>query len=145
MLDLEDLKAKLAEYDPATPKCQLRITHHQRDSDGYGDYDMTTHAPCCRPEGHEDECRNARQVIGWPGFQTVSQLVAEVERLREMLLNAGWPRESDEIAVVAQQAERAAVVAWLRENEGYVRPVAWEILSAAADCIERGEHRKENP
>jgi hypothetical protein len=82
MLDLEDLKAKLAEYDPAAPKCPLRITHHQRDSDGYGDYDMTTHAPCCRPEGHEGECRNARQVIGWPGFVTVSALVEEVEQLR---------------------------------------------------------------
>jgi hypothetical protein len=41
------------------------------------------------------------------------------------------------------KAERAAVVAWLRENEGRVRPVAWEILSAAADCIASGEHRRE--
>jgi hypothetical protein len=74
-------------------------------------------------------------------------LVAEVERLREMLLNAGWPREAEELAAEALRYERAAVVAWLRENEGYVRPVAWEILSAAADCIERGEHRRkeENP
>jgi hypothetical protein len=46
-------------------------------------------------------------------------------------------------AAAGAQAEREAVVAWLRENEGYVRPVAWEILSAAADCIERGEHRRE--
>jgi hypothetical protein len=77
----------------------------------------------------------------------VDDLVAEVDRLREMLLNAGWPREAEGIAELAQQAERAAVVAWLREklreNEGYVRPVAWEILSAAADCIESGRHRRE--
>ena len=39
--------------------------------------------------------------------------------------------------------ERAAVVVWLREHEGRVRPVAWEILSAAADCIASGEHRRE--
>jgi hypothetical protein len=146
MIDLEDLKAKLAEYDPAAPKCPLRITHHQRDSDGYGDYDMTTHAPCCRPEGHEDECRNARQVIGWPGFETMAALVAEVERLREMLLNAGWPRESDELAALALQYERAAVVAWLRseaeaENPFYAR----SNLDYTATMIERGEHRKENP
>jgi hypothetical protein len=48
---------------------------------------------------------------------TVSQaeaLVAEVERLREMLLNAGWPREADELAALALRYERAAVVAYLR-------------------------------
>jgi len=82
MIDLEDLKAKLAEYDPAAPKCQLQITRHRLVPDPYGGYDETTYAPCCRPGGHEGECRNARQVMGWPGFQTVSQLVAEVERLR---------------------------------------------------------------
>ena len=38
--------------------------------------------------------------------------------------------------------ERVAVVAWLRENEGRGAR-AWEILSAAADRIERGEHRRE--
>jgi len=150
MLDLEDLKAKLAEYDPTAPKCQLRITHHQRDSDGYGDYDMTTHAPCCRPEGHEDECRNARQVIGWPGFQTVSQLVAEVERLRS--INDGYLLEMGrQHALLRDQAreaktERAAVVAWLRseaeaENPFYAR----SNLDYTATMIERGEHRKENP
>ncbi len=74
----------------------------------------------------------------------VDALVAEVERLREMLLNAGWPREAEELAAEALRYERAAVVAWLRaEVEGYVRPVAREILSAAADCIESGRHRRE--
>jgi hypothetical protein len=144
MLDLEDLKAKLAEYDPAAPKCPLRITHHRLVPDGYGDYDMTTHVPCCRPEGHEGECRNARQVIGWPGFQTVSQLVAEVERLREMLLNAGWPRESDELAAMALQYERAAVVAWLRSEAEAENPFYTQSnLDYTATMIERGEHRKE--
>jgi hypothetical protein len=46
------------------------------------------------------------------------------------------------IAEMAKQEERAAVVAWLRENEGRGAR-AWEILSAAADRIERGEHRRE--
>jgi hypothetical protein len=46
------------------------------------------------------------------------------------------------LADAALDAERAAVVAFLRENEGYVRDAAWEILSAAGDCIERGEHRR---
>jgi hypothetical protein len=87
-------------------------------------------------------------------------LVSEVERLRELLLNAGWPREADGIAELALQAERAAVVAWLRgeperlvECNGHrhadgkpcwvMSPMPAEEL---ADCIERGEHRrKEEP
>ena len=107
MLDLEAIKAKLAEYDPAAPKCPLRITHHQRDSDGYGDYDVTTHAPCCRPEGHEGECRNARPVMGWPGLETVSQLVAEVERLRYLLRMATGirPRDVAEATVFSQRGD----------------------------------------
>jgi hypothetical protein len=145
MIDLEDLKAKLAEYDPAAPKCPLQITHHRRVRDPYGDYDETTYVSCCRPEGHEDECRNARQVIGWPGFQTVSQLVAEVERLREMLLNAGWPRESDDLAALALQYERAAVVAWLRECalDPEATGAEMRLLQEHATRIERGEHRRE--
>lgn len=82
MLDLEAIKAKLAEYDPAAPKCPLQITRHRTDLDFYDDRYMTTYVPCCRPEGHEGECRNARPVLGWPGFVTVSALVEEVEQLR---------------------------------------------------------------
>jgi len=77
-------------------------------------------------------------------------LVAEVERLRELLLNAGWPREADGIAELALQAERAAVVAWLRaEAEAEARAYtgkAWVVASRVdnmADAIERGEHRRE--
>jgi len=150
MLDLEALKAKLAEYDPAAPKCPLQITRHRTDLDFYEDYDMITYVPCCRPEGHEGECRNARPVMGWPDFQTVSQLVAEVERLREMLLNAGWPRESEELAALALQYERAAVVAWLKRMAGNARH--WggddntraEIYDNLVDVFECGEHRKED-
>jgi hypothetical protein len=141
ILDLEDLKTRLTEYNPAAPKCPLRIARFVNYAPDY-DYDETTYVPCCRPEGHEGECRNARQVIGWPGFQTVSQLVAEVERLREMLLNAGWPRESDELAALALRYERAAVVALLREYADSLHPGA-RTAEEIADAIERGEHRKE--
>lgn len=90
MIDLEALKAKLAEYDDALPRCPQKVARTVnyapdglRSSDPtYHDYDLTTHTPCCRPEGHEGECRNSRLILGWPGFVTVSALVAEVERLR---------------------------------------------------------------
>ena len=60
-------------------------------------------------------------------------LAAEVERLREMLLNAGWPREAEELAAAALRYERDAVVAFVRGAR----------LDGLADAIERGEHRRE--
>jgi len=74
-------------------------------------------------------------------FAALAILLAEVERLREMLLNAGWPREAEGIAELAQQAERAAVVAWLRAQAYLTLYEAspWQV----SDAIERGEHRAE--
>ena len=68
-------------------------------------------------------------------------LVAEVERLRELLLNAGWPREAEGIAELALQTERAAVVAWLRSRG--MADYAQSNLDYAATMIERGDHRRE--
>ncbi len=98
--------------------------------------------------GGETQCTHCR---GWTrGANLVTEcptrLRAEVERLREMLLNAGWPREAEGIAELAQQAERAAVVAWLRSTvTARVLRRLWrqEPMDAAADAIERGEHRRE--
>ena len=73
-------------------------------------------------------------------------LLREVERLRELLLNAGWPREDESIAKVAQQAERAAVVAWLRSDEPdriWADSIGGSEYTCAAASIERGEHRRE--
>jgi hypothetical protein len=71
-------------------------------------------------------------------------LVSEVERLRELLLNAGWPREADGIAELALQAERAAVVAFLRGQAemAYDNTDAHHALWLAAEDIERGGHRR---
>ena len=76
-------------------------------------------------------------------FSALAELLAEVERVRELLLNAGWPREADGIAELAQQAERAAVVAWLRA-QAYL--TLYEATTEdVADAIERGEHRRKKP
>jgi hypothetical protein len=90
MIDLDALKARLAEYDDYAPKCPKKVERKTNcapdavlSSDPtYHEYIITTYSPCCRPEGHEGECRNGRPILGWPGFVTVSALVAEVERLR---------------------------------------------------------------
>jgi hypothetical protein len=77
-------------------------------------------------------------------FSALAVLLAEVERLREMLLNAGWPREAEELAALARRHERAAerdaVVAWLNAEAERVDCGHIEDL---ADRIERGEHRRE--
>ena len=149
MIDLIALKARLAEYDDAVPRCPLKVARTTNcapdlltpNDPDYHDYDLTTYSPCCRPEGHDGECRNGRLILGWPGFVTVSALVAEVERLRELLLNAGWPREADGVAELALQAERAAVVAWLREQAETGDPMRATGRRRMAGAIERGAHR----
>ena len=164
IIDLEALKTQLAEYDPNAPKCPQRVSRHSNyapdhvsSSDStYHDYDMATHSPCCRPEGHEGECRNSRSVIGWLGFATVSALLTEIERLRsindEYLLNMG--RQHAKLREQSRDAaiERAAVVAWLREYAAPSHSDADNLTVSApgaatvgrlADAIERGEHRRE--
>ena len=150
MIDLDAIKAKLAEYDDALPRCPLKIALRRTVTDPYGDYDMTTYSPCCRPEGHEGECRNSRLILGWPGFVTVSALVAEIERLREVnddyLLEMGRQHALLRDQKREENEERAAVVAWLREDaeillQRYDRSSAH--VEDLADNIEQGVHRED--
>ncbi len=161
MIDLDALKARLREYDDALPRCPQKVArtvNHApdfvaKDDPTRNDWNVTTYDPCCRPEGHEGECRNSRLILGWPGFVTVSALIVEVERLRaerdhfreawaavQVRLDCGVDAteavREDRDAVAA---ERAAVVAWLRV-EPWSRMLTVE---EAAACIERGEHRRE--
>ena len=66
-------------------------------------------------------------------------LLREVDRLRQLLLNAGWPREAEGVAELAAGAESAAVVVGLRGKF----PVWPADTNGFADEIERGEHRRE--
>jgi hypothetical protein len=75
-------------------------------------------------------------------------LVAEVERLREVndgyLLEMGRQHALLRDQKRGENAERAAVVAWLREeirNCALNSQIFWP--TACADAIERGEHREE--
>ena len=171
MIDLEALKSRLANYDPAAPKCPLQIARFVNYAPDY-DYDETTYVPCCRLEGHEGECQNGRQVMGWPDFETVSQLIAEVERLRErddnfcddfrrVTSEACAPDELHcscvphlraqvaelqalgvslhKAADAGAQAERAAVVAWLRG----IFPEWPAGSNGYTDEVERGDHCRE--
>jgi len=173
VIDLDALKARLAEYDDARPRCQGKVARTINcapdwlpfDDPTYWDYVITTYSPCCRPEGHADACRNSRVILGWPGFVTMSALVAEVEHLREE--NADLRMQRDEHLIDngnaydegydagtrrGYEAERAAAVAWLRESSEGLAPLSAEgssTLRGAANEIERGEHRcdqnKETP
>ena len=71
------------------------------------------------------------------------EVVAEVERLRAQRIidNEALARAGDE----SRDAERAAVVAWLRDRaarRGFT-VICPDELAWCADTIERGEHRKE--
>lgn len=79
-LDLAALRKKLREYDKDVPRCP--ITRQKEVSwDDFSGYQTVT---CCRPEGHEGECRNSRLVLGWPGYEVIKELI----RLAEIATNA---------------------------------------------------------
>ena len=147
MIDLEALKAGLAEYDPNAPKCPLQIVRHRTDHDPFsGDHEMVTCSPCCRPEGHEGECRNSRSVMGWPDFATVSALLVEIERLRaiigdQQILLDEHSMDNRHSYEEGGSGERAAVVAWLREQAADWEGLGVDACLHEADAIDRGEHR----
>ena len=147
MIDLEALKTQLAEYDPNAPKCPLQIVRHRTVHDPLsGDYDMVTRSPCCRPEGHEGECRNSRSVMGWPDFATVSALLVEIERLRaiigdQQILLDEHSMDNRHSYEEGGSGERAAVVAWLREQAADWEGLGVDACLHEADAIDRGEHR----
>ena len=156
MIYLDALKARLSEYDDARPRCQGKVARTincapdwlPSDDTIYSEYLITTYSPCCRPEGHADECRNSRLILGWPGFVTVSALVAEVERLRaeRHLDNVDLAQAYDFARNKGETLEREAVVAWLRAQVSQAVSDGDLDLDWAADAIERGEHRrKETP
>lgn len=80
--------------------------------------------------------------MGWPGFATVSALLAEIERLR--LDRADIDHAYAFARNKAMLLERAAVVAWLREQANSTTADSLRARDLdAAEIIERGEHRRE--
>jgi flavin-dependent dehydrogenase len=144
MIDLEAIKARLS---AATPGPWRRDGNHRAKVRG-GDGDTLTRVvpeSSDEPWSPTDEA-NADLIAHAPG--DIAALIAEVERLREV--NDGYLLEMGrQHALLREQkrgenAERAAVVAWLREQ---ANSTTADVLRArdldAADLIERGEHREE--
>lgn len=85
--ELESLKARLSEYDPASPRCTKKVAENRNYAPDYlshtdsewESYTVTHYSPCCRTEGHEGECRNYRRVMGWPGYQMMKNLISTLE------------------------------------------------------------------
>lgn len=127
-IDIEAIRARLAEYDPDAPRCTKTVAESRNyapDSMDHNDpewdtYTVTHHVPCCRPEGHDGKCRNSRRVLGWPGRATLIALLDEVEDLRSKVSS---PRAHlDELLARVEQGARAVerdkVVAWLGQPCG---------------------------
>jgi hypothetical protein len=97
-LDLDALEARLPEYNPDAPRCPKTVEevrsyapdHMEPDDPEYDDFKIVHRMPCCRPEGHEGECRNSRRVLGWPGYATLKELLAEVRTLRARSTTCSW-------------------------------------------------------
>ena len=97
-LDLDALEARLPEYDPDAPRCQKKVEEARHyapsgmepDDPEYDDFKVVQKVPCCRPEGHEEECRSTRRVLGWPGYATLKELLAEVRMLRAKSSTCSW-------------------------------------------------------
>ncbi len=76
-------------------------------------------------------------------------MAAEIERLREevhtMRLWAEDAAHAENLNAIDAQAERAAVVAFLREGDTVCMECGDRATLDLAYSIERGEHRKETP
>lgn len=138
-VNTEAIRARLAEYDPDAPRCTKTVAESRNyapDSMGQNDlewdtYTVTHYVPCCRPKGHDGECRNSRRVLGWPGRATIIALLDEVEDLRGKV-NKPRAYLDDLLARVergARAAERKMVIAWLAEPCG-----TWDHAPRCATC-----------
>jgi hypothetical protein len=154
-IDIEALRDRLAEYDPDAPRCTKTVaesrnyapSHIHMDDPEWSEFTVTTHNPCCRPSGHDGECRNSRRVMGWPGRTTISALLDEVECLRKEIDQTRSRAGLDDLLARVEQGaravERAKIVAWLRRHPGVflaTERIASMTPFSAADAIERGEH-----
>lgn len=89
-IDIQALKSQLREYDKSLPKCQKTIEQKldwspdwcQEGHPDWESYQHTQYKPCCRPEGHDGECRNGRAIIGWPGYEVLKELIEIAEKAR---------------------------------------------------------------
>ena len=69
------LRQVLAEYDVSRQRCN--IEHWRVVADCH--HRMS----CVRPAGHDGECKFSRPVLGWPGFETIKELLDIADRVAE--------------------------------------------------------------
>lgn len=89
-IDIAALRAKLAEYDPSTPRCHAPLPRpfDTASDDDEQDDEARWLVQCCRPAGHEGPCASTRKILGWPGREVLSRLLDEVDELRTLVRSA---------------------------------------------------------
>lgn len=150
-LDLPALRARLREYDPALPRCSGTISETRNFATEYmseenrAEWDMTFRHPCGRPDGHEGPCRSSRAVLGWPGFETLTALLDEVEQLRAERAEAEAAGEARERARIG--AFLHAEARWIKARPALHELLPYDALNIVGEAVESGEYRdtKENP
>lgn len=121
-VDTEAIRTRLAEYDPDATRCTKTVAENRnyapdsmdRNDPEWDTYTVTHYVPCCRPEGHEGECRNSRRVMGWPGRATLIALLDEVESLRKEVRQKRSRAELDDLLA---RVEQGAVLSALGLHE----------------------------
>ena len=162
-LDLDALEARLLEYDPDASRCQKTVEEVRHyapsgmgpDDPEYDDFKVAHRVPCCRPEGHEGECRSTRRVLGWPGYATLKELLDEVRHLRREVICLKAELDACGVgnlglkilAERAEASERRAIAAWLRKPCGLTGHddrwcAACSVRNDYADAIQDGKHHK---
>ena len=152
-IDLPALRVWLREYDPAVPRCHKPMEVRRNYAPDFvpeqerAEWDVVVTNRCCRPEGHDGDCRSTRLLLGWPGFSALTAMLDEIERLREechtLRLWAEEAARAENANAEDAKRERAVVVAWLRREMQPCSGTARGTLAYAANGIERGEHRRE--
>lgn len=121
MIDIKDMRARLAEYNSEVPRCAKKISeyrncapdHVKEGDENYKDFAIVHYVPCCRPTGHEGECRNTRLMLGWPGRAVLEELLNEVEELRAKAVKLD---EENTVLLDANAAEPWAIL-WIKKNK----------------------------
>ena len=82
--DFEELRVRLANFDPTIERCRRMVTVTGHETDGFDEpYMYVREATCVLPLGHRGGCSDERTSIGWPGYRVLRALVDAHALLRE--------------------------------------------------------------
>ena len=86
MIDIDEMRTKLSEYDPTIERCHKSIHLPfcvENLENGEPEQIGTYVSKCLRHAGHDSECKSSRKLMGWPGYLALKDMLDEIEVLRK--------------------------------------------------------------